>query len=143
MTVNGFEREVNGDCGDLSGNDAGTEILWAFLLYALADDVKLRVPLRDWETDNRVAENMENMAKDCYGALSRCSLFEVHASGGRLSGGLAEERKMHRKMEALSLLRRHVNYRHKVNCALDLRKYQWARHHLGGLKAITQHYLSW
>lgn len=49
--------------GELNGDDARTEILWAFLLYVWADDVNLRLPIGDRKSDNRVAENMENVAK--------------------------------------------------------------------------------
>lgn len=65
-----------GDCGDLSGDDAGNEILWAFFLYGWPDDVNLRQPTRDRKGDNRVAENMANMAKEVCDSFRRCSLSE-------------------------------------------------------------------
>lgn len=37
--------------GELNGDDARTEILWAFLLYVWADDVNLRLPIRDRKSD--------------------------------------------------------------------------------------------
>lgn len=49
-----------GDCGELKGDDGRTEILWASVLYVWADDVNLRLAIRDWKSDTRVAENMAN-----------------------------------------------------------------------------------
>lgn len=62
MYISGFE--LKGDCGNLSGDDARAEILWAFLLYAWADDVKSRVPFRYRRNDTRVAENMAILAEN-------------------------------------------------------------------------------
>lgn len=44
-------RIFKGGCGELKGDDAGTEILCAFLLYVWADDVNLRLPIRDRKSD--------------------------------------------------------------------------------------------
>lgn len=54
--------KLMGDCSELKGDDGRTEILWASLLYVWADDVNLRLAIRDWKSDTRVAENMANVA---------------------------------------------------------------------------------
>lgn len=61
ITVSDFE--LMGNCGELNCDDGRTEILWAMFLYVWADDVKLRPLIRERESDNRVAENMANVAK--------------------------------------------------------------------------------
>lgn len=61
ITVSDFE--LTGDCGELNSDDGRTEIPWAVFLYVWADDVKLRPPIRERKTDNRVAENMANVSK--------------------------------------------------------------------------------
>lgn len=53
--------KLMGDCGELEGDDARAEILWASLLYVRADDVNLRLPIRDRKSDTRVAENMADV----------------------------------------------------------------------------------
>lgn len=57
------DSELMAECGKHSGDDARPELLWAFFLYVRADDVKLRLPIRDRNRDIRVAEAMANMAK--------------------------------------------------------------------------------
>lgn len=68
MNASGFE--LKRDCGNLGGDGARAEILWAFLLYAWADDVNSRLPFRHWRNDNRVAENMASLNENQKGSQS-------------------------------------------------------------------------
>lgn len=72
--------KLTGDCGELNGDDARIEILSAFLLYVWANDVNLRLPIRDLKSDTRVAENMANVAK------SRKDLFTGYGFSGCACG---------------------------------------------------------